>query len=165
MRGVAHAPAEPAFRDRSGHAPQSIRPHRYRGHDELRACRMLGVEVRSVAAKDVASAATDRAIRVGTNRRRCTHRAGSDVSNALLPCIACRKPIGDLCKERFRVADDFDQHRSAARRPFLLLENTATDLETKSGKSFARGGSPTATVRPGRSAVGTNAGAARTAAA
>jgi hypothetical protein len=76
------------------------------------------------------------------------------VSDTLLPRIARRKPIGDLCKERFRVADSFDQRRSAAGRAFLLLEKTITDLETKSGKSFAPGRIATAAVRPGSTAIG-----------
>jgi hypothetical protein len=85
----------------------------------------------------------------------------------LLPCIARRKPIGDLCKGRFCVADGFGQRRSASGKPFLLFEKTATDLETKSGKSFASGGSPTTAVRPASTVVGaasTNTGAAGTAA-
>jgi hypothetical protein len=147
---------------RGGHAAHWVRSHRHRGHDELCARRMLCIEVRSVAAKGVASVATDHAIRVGTNRRRCAHRARSDMSNALLPCVAARKPIGDLCKERFRVADSFDQRRSAASTAFLLREKRTTDLETKPRKSFAPGSAATATVRPGRTGVGaasTNVGA------
>jgi hypothetical protein len=58
--------------------------------------------------------------------------------------IACRKPIGDICKERFPVAFNSDQRRSAASRAFLFLEKTATDLDTKSGQGGAPNGSATA---------------------
>jgi hypothetical protein len=148
MQRVAQAPAEPAFRDRSGHAPQWIRPHRYRGHDELCARRLLCTDVGSVAAKIVA---TDPAIPVGTNRRRCARRAGADVPNTLHPRIACRKPIGDICKERLPAADGSDQRRSAASRAFFFLEETASDLDTKSGKSGAPNGA--ATARPSSTAA------------
>jgi hypothetical protein len=143
---VAQAPAEPAIRGRSGHAAHWIRPHRRRGHDKLCARRMLCVDVRLVAAKTVASVATDPAIPVGTNGRRCAHRARSDVSNTLLAGIAYRKPIGDICKERFPVADSSDHCRSADTKAFLFLERTAADLNAKSGKSRAANGP--ATARP-----------------
>jgi hypothetical protein len=150
MRRGALTLAEPAFRDRSGHATHWIRPHGYSGHDELRPRRMLCVGVRSVA-----SLGADPAISVGANRRRCTHRAGSDMSNTLLARIARRKPIGDLCKERFRAADSSDHRRSAATKAFLFRGKDATDLETKSGQCGAPSG--TAPARPARTAAGTAA--------
>jgi hypothetical protein len=143
MHGVVQAQDESALRDRSGHAPQWNPPHRYRGHDKLCARRLLCIDVRWVADKIVA---TDPAISVKTNRCGCAHRAGSDVSNTLLPRIARRKPIGHICKERFPVADGSDHRGSAAPRTFFSLEQTATDLDTKSGKSSAPNGS--AAARP-----------------
>lgn len=160
MPGVVRAPAEPAFGDRGGHAAHWIRPHRYRSRAELCARRMFRVDVQSGAAKPVA---TDPAIPVGTNWRRCAHRAGSDVSNTLLPGTACREPIRNICKERLPLADRSDQRQSAATGAFLFLEKTATGLDTESGQSGAANGS--ATARPASSAAsaaGTSACAAST---
>jgi hypothetical protein len=151
VHAVAQAPAEPGFGDRGDHVAHWIRPRCYRGHHKLCARRMLCVDVRWVAAKTVAAVATESAIPVGTDWRRCAHRAGSGVSNTLLPRIAGRKPIGDICKERFPVADSSDQRRSAATRAFLFLEKAATELDTKSGKSGAPNGS--AGARPASNAT------------
>jgi hypothetical protein len=162
MHGVARAPAEPAFGDRGGHATHWLRPHRYRGHAKLHARRMLCVEVRSVGAKLVTA---DPAIPIGTNRRRCAHGAGPDVSNALLPRIACRKPIRNIYKERLPVADSSDQRRSASTSAFLFLEKTTTGLDTKSGQSGAANGSATAQPASGAAYAARTSSSATTTAA
>lgn len=159
MSGVAQAPAEPAFRDRSGHAAHWIRPRRYHGHDKLCACGMLCVDARSVFARTIASVAANPAIPVGTKWRRCAHRGGPDVPDTLLPHVGRRKPVGDICKERVPAADGSAHRRSASTGAFLFLEQTAADPDAKSGQSGAPDRSGTAACAAGTAACAAGAAA------